>query len=386
MIAENVQLLYMKLIYLANQRLPTEKAYGIQIGKMCEAFAAQGLNVELLIPKRKNPSGKNVFDYYKLLPHFKITQVTAPDFYWPGFSEKTSFVLKQFISSWLLITYILRHNSDIVYSRDDFVLCFLSYFRKGLYFEAHRFSEKRKWLYRQLIRSGIKVITVSKGLKEVFVRFGFKDQNVFVAPDGVDTRLFSEHLDIAAARQKLSLIQKIPIIGYVGQLKTLGMEKGIQELFDAFEYVVDQYPQALLLLVGGSQADIAHYQKVISPKIKNSVSFAGYQEPWRVPLYLWACDVLVMPYPNEPHYAIYMSPLKLFEYMASGRPVVASDLPSVREVLNSNNAILVMPNDARDLANGIQQILSKSDPGLRLANQAQSDVVRYSWDQRAKNI
>jgi len=130
----------MKLIYLANQRLPTEKAYGIQIGKMCEAFAAQGLNVELLIPKRKNPSGKNVFDYYKLLPHFKITQVTAPDFYWPGFLEKTSFVLKQFISSWLLITYILRHNSDIVYSRDDFVLCFLSYFRKGLYFEAHRFS------------------------------------------------------------------------------------------------------------------------------------------------------------------------------------------------------------------------------------------------------
>src|SRR3989344_5657654 len=97
-------------------------------------------------------------------------------------------------------------------------------------------------------------------------------------------------------------------------------------------------------------------------------------------------NLLVMPFPNIEHYARFMSPLKLFEYMASKKPIVATDLPTVREVLNRENSVLVRPDSARDLAAGIRQLIA--DPALakRLAEQAYEDVRGYSWIRRAQTV
>jgi len=97
-------------------------------------------------------------------------------------------------------------------------------------------------------------------------------------------------------------------------------------------------------------------------------------------------DALVIPFPNRPHYAFYASPLKLFEYMASGRPIIASDLPALREVLNDKSALFFKPENAADLARAIKMLKSSQTLGYHLSRQALSDVKEYTWSNRAKKI
>ncbi len=78
--------------------------------------------------------------------------------------------------------------------------------------------------------------------------------------------------------------------------------------------------------------------------------------------------------------------MKMFEYMVARRPIVASDLPSLREVLNEENAFLVKPDDAEALAKGIKEILEDSQLAENLANKAFQDVQKYSWAKRVENI
>jgi glycosyltransferase involved in cell wall biosynthesis len=114
----------------------------------------------------------------------------------------------------------------------------------------------------------------------------------------------------------------------------------------------------------------------------------GFVPPTQVPTYLAAADVLVLP--NTAKAAIsrlYTSPLKLFEYMAAQRPIVASDLPSLRDILTpQHNAVLVTPDDPTALAAGIAQVLADPHLAERLTRQAAEDVKQYSWEQRATRI
>jgi len=93
-----------------------------------------------------------------------------------------------------------------------------------------------------------------------------------------------------------------------------------------------------------------------------------------------------MPFPFNEHYAYFMSPLKMFEYMASQRPIVATNLPSTREVLNENNAVLVEPDDSEKLAKGIKKVLDNKELSQKIAEQAYLDVKKYTWEKRVKDI
>jgi len=97
-------------------------------------------------------------------------------------------------------------------------------------------------------------------------------------------------------------------------------------------------------------------------------------------------DVLVIPFPNTPHYAFYASPLKLFEYMASGCPIIASDLPALREILNDKNALFFKPGDASGLARAVKMIKSSQMLGYHLSQQALADVKNYTWKARVEKI
>ena len=96
-------------------------------------------------------------------------------------------------------------------------------------------------------------------------------------------------------------------------------------------------------------------------------------------------DFIIL-FPNRPHYAFYASPLKLFEYMASGRPIIASDLPALREILNDKNALFFEPGNADDLARAIKMLKQSQALGYHLSQQALSDVKEYTWDKRALKI
>jgi glycosyltransferase involved in cell wall biosynthesis len=117
------------------------------------------------------------------------------------------------------------------------------------------------------------------------------------------------------------------------------------------------------------------------------VTFTGLVEPARVPELLARADVLVLPNPASAISTRYTSPLKLFEYMAAGRPIVSSDLPSIREILRDNvNALLVAPGDPMALASAIDRLLRDPALAARLARTALDEVPSYSWPRRAERL
>ena len=106
----------------------------------------------------------------------------------------------------------------------------------------------------------------------------------------------------------------------------------------------------------------------------------------QVPSYLNVSDVLLMVYPNTEHYAHFMSPLKLFEYMASGVHIVTSDLPSVREVLDNNSASFFVPDDVASLEKALLNVYENPDSSKEKALEALQEVSKYTWDKRAGGI
>ena len=170
------------LLYIVNLRLPTEKAYGVQIAKMCEAFANAGSQVTLLAPHRRN-TDQDFFEYYQVQHSFTFKRLWSPDFHLPGKFDQLAVGIKNLISAVILAVYTFRRNPEIVYSREELPLYLLSFFRAGLFFEAHRFAHRREFFYRRFLSIDIKIVVISQGIKDEFVKFGFSPDRILVAHD-----------------------------------------------------------------------------------------------------------------------------------------------------------------------------------------------------------
>jgi len=141
-------------------------------------------------------------------------------------------------------------------------------------------------------------------------------------------------------------------------------------------------------IVGGMPDDVERKRRLVEETGATNVTLVGHVLPERVPLYLSAADVLVLPMSARyAHTAYYASPLKLFEYMASRRPIVTSNLPSICEVLkDKHTALMVEPDSPESLANGIQTLLACPELCERLSENAFRDVQQYTWRKRAGKI
>ena len=377
----------MKLLYVANQRLPTEKAYGIQIAKMCEVFALAGWETELVYPYRKNLNTQTVHDYYRVQTNFKVKQLFAPDVYLPGILNRPTVLLKNVYSAIRLFVYVLRRPVDVIYSRDELPAVLLGFFRNNVCFEAHKFSSARQIFYWCMRWTHVKIVAISSGVAHKFLNIGFPRERIIVVPDGVDFEQFNIPDQTDQYRKELGLPLGKKIIGYVGHFTTMGMDKGLSELLEAFAIVHGKHPETILLLVGGRADEIQRY-RIVSERLGlgDDGIFVTWQPHYSIPKYLKSADILVMPFPNVPHYATYMSPLKLFEYMASGRPIVATDLPAIHEVLNRDNSIIVSSDSVHSLADGLQSALDDPRLSTEKAAKAKDAVRRYTWNSRVGRI
>ena len=112
----------------------------------------------------------------------------------------------------------------------------------------------------------------------------------------------------------------------------------------------------------------------------------GHVSQSDVAQFMRASDVLVMNYPNTDYYANFMSPMKMFEYMAARQPIVTSDLPSIREILDDTTALFVRPDDEASLEEVILRLLNDENLCLRLASKAYERVTTFTWQKRAGRI
>ncbi len=375
----------MKLIYITNNRIPTEKAHGFQVMKMCEAFSKLGVKVELFIPKRFNSIKDSPFDYYNIREIFDIKKIPVIDlitlskFFGPvaNFVESLTFAL-------FTVFKLPKAGDYIVYSRDQFILWFLSFTSKKFIYEVHSFPGKPRF-YKRIWRKAYKIVAITYGIKNLIVKHGTLEDKIIVASDAVDLEIFDAiSTNKEELRDELNLPKDSFIVGYIGKFKTLEMEKGIAVMLEALP-MVDK--DVKMIFVGGEKLEINSYKALANRfNVYSQALFFEYQPHIKAIKYMKAADALIIPFPNKPHYAFYASPLKLFEYMASGRPIVASDLPALREILNEQSALFFKPENAEDLARAIKMLKSSQMLGYHLSQQAMADVKQYTWHNRARKI
>lgn len=380
-------------MYVANLRLPTEKAYGIQIAKMCEAFVGcdaniqihtndtnKAVEVELIAPYRKNKMKSDFFDYYSVKRNFKFKRIWAPDFYFPGRFDRISFYVKSFISAVFLSIYTLFKKSDFIYSRDELPLFLLSFFRKNLIFEAHHFSNSRRLFYRRFKDRNLKVIVITKHLKDDFIKIGFRPENILVVPDGVDLEKFDIDISKEEARGKVNLLLDAKIAMYTGHLFDW---KGVSTLLEA----AHQCRDVLFVFVGGMPADIEKFKKKTKLLGLDNVFILGHRLHRDIPLFLKAADVLLLPNSSKEEISrFHTSPLKLFEYMASKRLIIASNLPSLREILDEDVSVFAVSDDSNSWVDKIESVLADVNLRESLSSRAFERVKDYTWAKRAEKI
>lgn len=363
-----------KLCYIADSRIPSRWANSIQVMKMCSAFAEHIEDVELIVPRvyrKLLDSDCDVFEIYAVPPTFKIKKMFSP-------TLKLKLITK-------------RIDVDLIYTRKMWAAYWLAQSDIPVIYESHDFNpDKRlfsKFIKRALDSKNLGIVTISQALADEYLNIGVAEEKIWVLPDGVDLSRFDPYLSKYEARNMLvpvSSVLELPadqkIAGYVGHLYK---DRGIEEIIEAAEVLSDMS----FLIVGGHPKDVERYKTIITDLGLNNVILTGFVNNALVPKYLFASDVLLMPYTTRVPTLKYMSPLKLFEYMASNRPIIATDLSAIKEVLeDKKNAILVQPDDADELIRGIQKILNNEVLANRIAEKAKEDVQGYTWSKRAQRI
>ncbi len=374
----------MKIIYITNSRIPTTKAHGFQIMKMCEAFTRLGCDIELLIPRRINSIKDSPFGYYGVKESFNIKKILIFDLILlsnilgplANFIESFSFAIS---SVWQL----RKADFDIIYSRDQFTLWLLSFSNYKFVYEMHKLPN-HTGLYKRIWRRAFKIITITEVLKNSIIKTGVETSKILVAHDGVDLDMFEAiNNNVGELRIELNLPEEHFLVGYVGKFKTLGQEKGLKTMIESLPLLDKEIKMAF---VGGDEAEVKEYKSLAQRfNVLSRCIFIGYQSYENMIKYMKVMDALVLPSPDSP-LAYYSSPLKLFEYLASGRPIIASDLPALREILNDKNSLFFKPDNPADLARAVKMLRSSQMLGYHLSQQALADIKQYTWLKRAEII
>lgn len=384
----------MRVAYITNARLPAERANALQTVRMAGALAEAAAALTLYYPNRRNlPQFEKVDarDYYGVPHSFALQPVWCVDWFHlsggSGLVERPIFFWQTFTYAWALVGQLRQRPFDVYYSRDLFVLVLLLLLMPSasprMFFEMHTFpgSGLGRWLHRAVLSRIAGTVTITATLRERLIALGLKTEAILVAADGVDLRHY-DGLTQSGARAQLKIEADTKLVVYTGHLYAW---KGVDTLVAALGRLG---PTVQGLLVGGTPNDLERMRTKLAAQGWTHIRLVGQVPPEQVPLYQVAADVLVLPNSAKSEISrSYTSPLKLFEYMAAGQPIVASDLPSIREVLRDDEtALLVAPDSAEALAEAIGRLLADSGLRPQLAEAAQRVVAAYTWAQRARTV
>ena len=382
------------ILYITNVRLPTSKAHGLQIMKSCEAFSAAGASVRLISPRLKPISLEDPFSYYGIPKNFVLQKTLifelVPYEKWLG--PLAGYIQNLSFSIMAIFLGIIRgwfSNATIIYTRDYMTAFCLTIFGYKPVIELHDYRSKNyRWRIDYILKNARAIVVNSGGTLSILrSHYKIDDSKVLIAPNGVDISFFDIPQSKDESREILGLPYDKNIIGYVGSLETVDTEKGINTLIRAFADLCSKHHNTTLLIVGGPNNLVEKYKKeALEMGIsEDKIIFLGHISYKKIPMYLRAIDIAVIPLLNN-QFGQTTSPIKLFEYMAAGKTIVASNLPSLREYINQDSAIMFDPSDPNDLSDKIQYIMENRDFAESLANKARIDSLNHDWISRAKKI
>jgi len=372
-----------KMFIIFHGRFPSEKAASLFAAKSCEAFASEGFNVELIIPKRKGLVEANPFEYYSVKENFKVRYVDVIDLFDNSINKKVAFWISQ-ISFVISSTFFILKNGNrgnIIYSNEPPNLFALSFFRENTFYEMHDFPESKLWLFGIFLKR-MKWILIHNNWKieELRKQFGFmRDKKILHQPNAVEIKDFDISVSKEEARKMLDIEKYHKIVLYTGHLYGW---KGVDTLASVAPFIPKD---THILFVGGTEKDIYDMEGKYAQY--ENVHFVGHKKHTEIPLWQKAADVLVLPNTaKEKISKYYTSPMKLFEYMASGVPIVASDIPSIREIVDGSMVSFAIPDNSNSLADAIETVLNNIGDVLSKVEKSYNEVQKYTWGIRAKNI
>lgn len=230
----------------------------------------------------------------------------------------------------------------------------------------------------QVFSSASALIAVSREIAAYLDRYRGAAGKVHVVPNGVDPARFPAYLEPSRPAKP-----GIFTVGFVGSLKPW---HGMHTLVEAFTHLHRQYPDTRLLIVGDGPEREGLVKYLKACRLSGSSEFTGAVTPSEVPGLLASMDAAVAPYPNLAHF--YFSPLKIYEYMAAGLPVVASRIGQLAELISDGvNGILVPPGDPVALASALGRLRREPDLRISLGHAARMTVLsQHTWDVAVKRI
>lgn len=284
------------------------------------------------------------------------------------------------------LRYVIAKGFDVIYSR-EYTILFMMYlynvllFRTPLSYALEVHDTYDDFRFGFVLRRAARIFCLTSGLAEdLRSRFGVKAP-IVILPDAVNAREFHITEDKRTLRAKFHLPPEARIASYVG---SVGVHpwKGVDVFLDSYDDIDD--PTVHYVVAGVQDEDL---DALRSEHAGKGITFLGWLTRRDAAEIMALSDVLVLPNKSGPLVSErYTSPMKLFEYMASGTPVVASDLPSIREIANEDSAVLVRANDSRALARGVEEVFTDPAAARARATQAIKKAEHHSWERRADTI
>ena len=366
----------MNIVAIAGSTIPSDTANSVQVMKACQALVQIGHDVTLLVPGLKNTS-VDLRSHYGLETDFPIE--------WLSSSSRRMF-------TWASVRRARALKAEIVYTWFPQSAVFSLVRRIPTVFEIH-IQPTGFWgpMWHRVfagMRGRKRLVSITHALVDLLesdFHMRLPPQQVVVAPNGVDLERFASLPDPVTARRQVGL-REAPTLMCTGHLyKGRGAE-----LFLALARTI---PDAHFVWVGGRIEDIEFWRQRADRNSIYNVTFVGFIPNGSLPMYQAAADILLMPYSQSimgssgtADSAAVASPMKMFEYMASGRAIASAYLPVIHEVLNEQNAVFCKPDDINSWKTALERLLNDETLRDQLGKQARRDAQGYTWVARAGRI
>lgn len=369
----------MKIICISTSIIPAPTAHSMQLMKVCHALGQLGHSVELIVPGMAGVTWETLSKHYGLPLSFPIRYLQSI----PAF--------KRYDFSLAALRYAHSNKPDLIYTwlLPAGVMGLLTGIPTVLELHDRITGHVAPWLFKRFLASNTKkrlaVITDALAKKFELQYPSYRGKlDMVIAPNGVELGQYINLPPASVARKQLGFPEK-PTVVYTGGFYA---GRGIDLLYG----LARQNPGIQFIWAGGTPESAGEWRLKIDAEGLRNVHVIGFIDNDKLPLYQAAADILVMPFStviagsSGGNSGEICSPMKMFDYLAAGRAIMASDLPVLHEVLNDSNALLVPPDDAAAWHLALNRLVSQQSLRDSLGQQSRKDAGRYTWIKREMAI
>lgn len=380
----------MKVAVVSGENIPSYYAHSFSVMKMAQGFQDSGCDVEVLTAN----SLKTIVRRRKMNDIYKHYGISGVRFKWimPSlFGFVTGRTAHDKLFNTRVAEYAQATRIDLAYCRSYLAPVFTVEKNISTIVETHNTNYDHpglKEIYKVSRSDAFKgLVTIHNEIKNQHATRGVPEEKILVLEDGVDLKSFEISNDRLVWRDELNLDREQKYAVYCGHLYP---EKGIETILRTAKRL-ESRKDIHFLIVGGFEINRKNWLRYCVENRISNVTFTGFVNNDMVPKYLKCADCLLLPYdPDLPCTVMDInttSPLKMFEYMAAKRPIVATDIPTVGKVLkDGRNSILVQVElGVEGFSLGILRALDDAQ-SIQLAQNAYEDVKCHTWRSRCDQI